>query len=179
MESSSMRIIFRRPRESDLPRLSEIYNHAKRETAATFDTEEKGPRYFEHFIPGDNLHRMLVAEVEGQVVAYGGTYAFSQRKAHSQFAEVMTYVHPDWQKSGVGTAMLDKIHSDTDGDGGFLRGLHTIIGLCNKENLHTQRVLDRLGYVCKGEMTEVAEKLGRRHSLLVYQRHVKAAKPNL
>jgi len=162
-----MEISYRKPHFEDLGRLAEIYNHAVRETAATFDTEEKAPDYFRSFIPGDNLSRMLVAEVDGEVVAYAGTYPFSQRKAYSQLAEMMVYVHPAWQRRRVGSALLDEIHKNN-----FLGGLHTILVLINKDNTYLHRVFEKLGYIYKGEMTDVALKFGRRHSLVIYQRQV-------
>ena len=147
--------------------MAEIYNYAVRETAATFDTEEKAPEYFRSFIPGGNLNRMLVAEVDGEVVAYAGTYPFSQRKAYSQLAELMLYVHPGWQRRGIGSALLGEIHKSD-----FLTGLHTVLALINSENVSLHRVLERLGYMYKGEITDVALKFGRRHSLVIYQRDV-------
>ena len=147
--------------------MAEIYNHAVRETAATFDTEEKAPDCFRSFIPGDNLNRMLVAEVGGEVVAYAGTYPFSQRAAYSQLAEMMVYVHPTWQRRGVDRVLLDEIHKNN-----FLHGLHTILVLINKDNMYQHRVFENLGHIYKGEMTDVALKFGRRHSLVIYQREV-------
>ena len=61
----TMALIFRRPHIQDLGRLAEIYNFAVRETAVTFDTDEKAPDHFRSFIPGDELNRMLVSEVNG------------------------------------------------------------------------------------------------------------------
>jgi L-amino acid N-acyltransferase YncA len=84
--------------------------------------EEKAPEYFKIFIPGDHLHRMLVAKIGGEVVAYTGAYPFSQRKAYSQLAEMMVYVHPAWQRMGFdsSSALLAEIHKDD-----FLAGLYT------------------------------------------------------
>lgn len=165
-----MKVSYRRPQIQDLSRLAEIYNHAVRETAATFDTEEKASDRFKSFIPGDNLNRMLVAEVGGEVVAYAGTYPFSQRKAYSQLAELTIYVHPAWQRRGIGSALLREIHK-----GDFFDGLHTVLVLINKDNTYLHQVFEKMGYSYKGEMTDVALKFGKRHSLVLYQRDTRAA----
>ena len=160
----AMKVSYRRPQVQDLSRVSEIYNHAVRETAATFDTEEKASDQFRSFVPGDNLNRMLVAEISGEVVAYAGTYPFLQRKAYSQLAELMLYVHPAWQRRGIGSALLGEIHK-----GDFLDGLHTVLVLINKDYTYLHQVFEKNGYSYKGEMTNVAFKFGKRHSLVLYQ----------
>ncbi|KAK0701441.1 acyl-CoA N-acyltransferase [Apiosordaria backusii] len=200
-----MAISFRAPRIEDLNDIAEIYNHAVRTTAATFDTEEKLPSYFSSFVPGDHLHRMRVAvDDRDRVVAYAGIYPFSQRQAYAQLAEMMVYVHPAWQRRGISRALLAELHRGGGGvagtggqngkeqaelessqgpgeglnvmistaNGGSLRGLHTVLALINSENVHMHRVMEELGYARKGELEDVATKFGRRHSLVVYQRHV-------
>ncbi|KAH8156036.1 hypothetical protein CIB48_g12212 [Xylaria polymorpha] len=158
-------VSYRKAQAKDLVQLAEIYNYAIRETAATFDTEEKTADYFQKFVPGDHLCRMLVAvAADNQVVGYAGTYPFSQRKAYSQLAEMMVYIHPQWQRRGVGRGLMDQLHKD-----GFLDGLFTLLALVNKESVHMHRMLADLGYDRKGEMTDVALKFGRRHSLVIYQ----------
>jgi L-amino acid N-acyltransferase YncA len=123
-----MEITYRKPHFEDLGRLAEIHNHAFREM---FDTAEKSPDYFRSFIPGDNLHHMLVAEIEGEVVAYAGTYPFLQRKAYSQLAEILVYVYPEWRRRRFGSALLGEIHKND-----FLGGLHTVLVLITKDNIY-------------------------------------------
>ena len=158
------RISYRPPQERDLEQVARIYNHAVRETAATFDTEEKKPEYFRTFVPGSNLYRMLLAEVDGQVVGYAGCYPFSQRSAYSEIGEIMLYVHPSWQRRGIGSALLKEVHQSKT-----LDGLYTTLALINKDIVHMHRVVAELGYSYKGEMTDVGLKFGRRHSLVIYQ----------
>lgn len=162
-----MEFAYRRPLAGDLGRLAEIYNYAVCETAAILDTEEKTPDEFRSYIPGDNLNRMLVTEVEGKLVAYAGTYPFSQRKTYSQLVELMIYVDPAWQRRGIGGSLLREIHK-TD----FFDGLHTVLVLINKDNVYLHRVFEKIGYSHKGELTEVAVKFGKRHSLIIYQKEI-------
>ena len=162
----TMEASYRRPHVQDLNRLAEIYNYAVRETAATFDTEEKTPDHFNSFIQRDNLDRMLVAEVNDELVAYAATCPFSQQKGYSQLAELVIYVHPDWQRRGVGRALLSEIHKND-----FFDGLHTVLVLINKDDTYLHRLFEKIGYCHKGEMTEVALKFGKRHSLIIYQKN--------
>lgn len=163
-----IKVSYRRPQAQDLARLTEIYNYAIRETAATLDTEEETPDHFKRWVPGDDLYRMLVAEVEDEVVAYAGTCPYFILKAYSQTAKVLVYVHPAWQRQGVGSALLHEIHN-----GEFLAGLHTVIVMINKNNTHSSRIFEKLGYTYKGEMTDVGIKFGKFHSLALYQKEVR------
>lgn len=82
---------------------------------------------------------------------------------------MMVYVHPAWQRMGVGSALLAEIHK-----GDFLAGLYTVLVLINTDNDYLHRVFEGLGYVGKSELTEVALKFDRRRSLVIYQKHVTA-----
>ena len=75
----------------------------------------------------------------------------------------MIYVHPAWQRRRVGSALLSEIHKND-----FLGGLYTVLVLINKDSIYMHQVFERLGYTYKGEMTDVALKFGRRHSLVIY-----------
>lgn len=163
-----IKVSYRRPQIQDLTILAKIYNDAACETAANLETEEKLPEYFQCWIPGDNLNRILVAEIGGALVAYAGTYPYSKQKAFSQLAQVMVYVHPKWQRRGIGSALLREIHR-----GDFLDGLHTVLVMINKEYPYISRIFEKIEYTYKGEMTDVAIKFSKRHSLALYQREIR------
>lgn len=162
-----VKVSYRRPQIQDFGRLTEIYNHAIRKTAATLETEEKPLDYFKSWVPGDNLNRMLVAEIDDEVVAYAGTYQFSKQRAFSQLAQIMVYVHFAWQRQGIGSGLLREIHN-----GDFLDGLQIVLAMVNKEYAYLSRIFEKIGYSYKGELTDVALKFGKRHSLALYQREI-------
>lgn len=164
-----IKVSYRRPQIQDLPQLARIYNDAiYGDTVVTMDTTERSPDEFKCWVPGDELNRMLVAEVEGEVVAYAGTYQYSDQSAFSEVAHVMVYVHPSWQELGIGSALLREIHS-----GDFLDGLHTVLAMFNKEYIYIALMFENVGYTHKGELTNVAVKFGTRHSLALYQREIR------
>ena len=167
-DKPSFNIIYRGIQAQDRPRLVQIYNHAVQHTTATFDLEEQSESFFDPWLPGDAQHRMLIAEVNGEIAAYAGCSAFKRRKAYDQCAETMIYVHPDWQGKGIGRALFQRMHQD-----GFFDGLHTLLSLSNKSNIGARKLFEEVGYVQKGEMADVGLKFGERHSVVVYQRDVK------
>ncbi|HSD09605.1 MAG TPA: GNAT family N-acetyltransferase [Candidatus Binatia bacterium] len=93
---------------SDLPRLTEIYNHYVRETAITFDvdeyTVEARRRWFEQHA-GTGRHQLVVAEVDGRVVGYAGTGTFRAKRAYDTSVEMTIYVAKDATGGGIGTAL--------------------------------------------------------------------------
>ena len=94
--------------QSDLPRLTEIYNHYVLNTAITFDIEpytiETRRRWFAQF-SATGRHRLLVAEIDGTVVAYAGTHQFRTKAAYDTSVEVTIYCAPDRTARGIGTAL--------------------------------------------------------------------------
>ena len=167
-----MEASYRRPHVKDLNRLAEIYNHAIRETAATLDTDEMTPDHFRSFTQGDKLYRMLVAEINDELVAFAATYPVFQRRTRSQLPELVIYVHPAWQRRGVGRAMLSEIHKND-----FFDGLHTVLVLFNKDAAYLHQLFEEIGYIYKGELTEAVSKHWKRHSLDIYQKHVSKTRP--
>lgn len=160
---------YRSPREEDFQQLADIYNHAVMHTATTFDTEPRAPEYFRAFTPGDHSHRMLVAEVDGVISGYVGVTPFKEKKAYAQTAEVMIYLHPEYRGQMLGDALMRELHS-----GGFLRGLHVVLALTNRDNGPARRLLERHGYVLNGELVDVGWKFERWHSVVIYQRTLDA-----
>jgi hypothetical protein len=79
---------------SDLPRLTEIYNHYVIHTPITFDlvphTVEGRIGWFEQFAPSGR-HRLLVAEENSIVVGYAGTTKFRNKAAYETSVETTIY----------------------------------------------------------------------------------------
>ena len=161
-----METSYRRPQVKDLNRLAEIYNSAVRETAVNFDTDQLTPDHFRSFTHGDNVDRMLVAEINDKLVAYAATYPLLQRRTYSQLTELVVYVHPAWQRRGVGRALLSEIHTIN-----FFDGLHTVLALIDKDAVYLHRLFEKIGYNYKGEMSEAILQFGKSHSLVIYQKH--------
>ena len=114
--------------EEDLPRLAQIYNHAVRETAATFDIDDQDTEHFRDFClhHGPQEQRALVCISGRNIAGYAGVYPFSQRRAYSQLAELCCYVSPEYQRQGIGRELMHRVHRS-----GFLVGFHTILSLMN------------------------------------------------
>jgi phosphinothricin acetyltransferase len=92
-------------RRSDLPILTEIYNHYIVNTAITFDLkpftlEERAIWFDEHADTG--RHRLLVGEEAGRVIGYASTGEFRNKRAYETTAETSIYCAPDVVGRGLG-----------------------------------------------------------------------------
>src|ERR1700757_4784098 len=93
---------------SDLPRLTEIYNHYVIHTPITFDlaphaVEARVP-WFEQFAT-TGRHRLLVAEENGVVVGYAGTTRFRNKAAYETSVETTVYCSHDALGRGIGSRL--------------------------------------------------------------------------
>ena len=141
----------------DLGDITEIYNHAILNTTATFDTEPKSwdeqKQWFDHHGPE---YAILVAELDGQVVAWASLSKWSDRCAYSETAEGSLYVKEGYRGHGIGKRLLRCLLEEGRG-----AGLHTIIGRVAGGNEVSLRLLRSSGFLPIGRMREVGRKFGR------------------
>jgi phosphinothricin acetyltransferase len=99
-------------RRSDLPDLTEIYNHCVINTAITFDiepftVEQRGKWFDEHADTG--RYRLLVAEERGRVIGFAGAGPFRNKRAYETTVETTIYCAPGATGRGIGTAMYREL----------------------------------------------------------------------
>lgn len=146
-----------RPGElSDLPALTDIYNHYVLHTPATFDIEpfavadRRG--WFSHYRT-DGPHRLLVALRDGELVGYATSSAFRAKPAYDTSIEVTVYLRPGVTGGGIGstlyTALFDLIRAQD------LHRAYAVIALPNDASVALHR---RFGFAEVGRTTEVGRK---------------------
>src|SRR5215470_12754490 len=100
-----MSLAIRPALRSDLPRLTEIYNHYVIHTPITFDLEpytvERRAVWFEQFAPAGR-HRLVVADEDGLVIGYAGTTQFRVKPAYDTTVETTIYCSQEAVGKGVG-----------------------------------------------------------------------------
>ncbi|MGZ4357941.1 MAG: N-acetyltransferase family protein [Gaiellaceae bacterium] len=99
----------------DWPAVREIYEQGIATRQATFETA--APSWDEwhatHFVD-----LRLVAEQDGEVIAWAALSPVSRRACYAGIAEESVYVAPDARGRGVGTALLGRLLADAD-EAGF------------------------------------------------------------
>jgi L-amino acid N-acyltransferase len=155
----------RAARESDLPEILDIYNHAVENTTATFDVEsrtlEAQQSWFEEHVPP---YPAIIWEEDGRVLGWASLGAYHSRCAYRFTSEASVYVAPDAQRKGIGEALLLEIIRL-----GAESGMHSVIGAITAENSASCALAEKVGFRKVGTMEEVGYKFGRWLDVAYYQ----------
>jgi phosphinothricin acetyltransferase len=144
---------------SDLPRLTEIYNHYITHTAVTFDVElytvEGRARWFGQFAE-DGRYRLMVAEENGEVVGYAGTTPFRPKAAYDVTVETTIYCAPTVTGKGVGARLYRALFTAIEGE-----DIRSIVAGFTLPNPGSARLHERFGFRTVGTFLENGRKFGR------------------
>jgi phosphinothricin acetyltransferase len=146
-------------RIDDLPALTTIYNHFVEHTHVTFDLEpftvDARRDWFSHY--GETgRHRLLVAEVDGDVVGYATSGRFRDKPAYAPSVETTVYCDPAAVGHGAGSALYAALFEAIDGED--VHRAYAGVALPNQASLALHR---RFGFVEIGTFHEVGRKFGK------------------
>ena len=142
---------------ADLDAINAIYNHYVITSTCTYQTEpstaEERAAWFAAHGP---KHPVTVAEVHGRVVAWGALNRFHPRDAYSRTVEDSVYIHHEFQRRGIGRAILADLMARAQS-----LGHHAVIGLISADQEGSVKLHLALGFVETGRLKEVGWKYGR------------------
>lgn len=162
-----MAVTIRIARPADLPAINTIYNHYVACSTCTYQVEpsteqERRQWYDAH----DEVHPITVAEVDGQIVAWGSLSRFHPRAAYDRTVEDSVYVHHQWHRKGIGRAILeDLIRRARE------LGHHTVIAIISADQIASVEIHRVLDFQEAGHLKEVGFKFGRWLDV-VYMQHM-------
>ncbi len=144
---------------TDLPRLTEIYNHYFVNTPVTFDIEpytvEQRTVWFSQF-GATGRYRLLVAEENGSVLGYAGTTRFRPKAAYETTVETTIYCAQEAVGKGIGSllysALFEAIKSED---------IRRIVAGYTLPNPASAALHERFGFKKVGVFTENGRKFGR------------------
>jgi phosphinothricin acetyltransferase len=144
---------------SDLPRLTEIYNHYVIHTPITFDlvphTVEGRVAWFEQFAT-TGRHRLLVAEENAVVLGYAGTTRFRNKAAYETSVETTVYCSHDTLGKGIGSRLYAALFEALAGE-----DIHRIVAGYTLPNAATLALHERFGFKPVAVFSEVGRKFNR------------------
>lgn len=161
-------ILIRAAERSDLPRLTEIYNHYVIHTPVTFDVEpwsvERRISWFDQFAD-TGRYRLLVAEQNGCVAGYAGTTRFRPKAAYDTTVETTIYCAPGATGKGIGAKLYAALFASL-----AVEDVHRIVAGYVPPNPASAKLHERFGFRPVGMFSENGYKLGRYWDVLWVER---------
>lgn len=153
---------------SDLPALTDLYNHYIVHTPITFDLEPYGPDgrrawFDQHAHPGP--YRLLVAEEHGQILGYASSSRWRPKAAYDRTVETSVYCRHDATGRGVGTRLYEALF-----DALSQEPVHRAVAGMTLPNDASRALHERFGFVHVGNFTEVSYKFGRYWDVAWFER---------
>lgn len=171
MPTAALSFAIRTAEPRDLPGIFDIYDHEVRHGVATFDTECKTEAQREEWLRKHtpDRHPVIVA-VEPhseRVLGWASLSPWSERCAYARAAEVSVYVHHEFQRRGIGKALMKElIHR------AHHCGLGVLLARIVAGNPASVRLHEEFGFSTVGVMRRVGEKFDRILDVHLLDRHL-------
>ena len=144
---------------TDIPRLTEIYNHYVVHTPVTFDLEPypvgRRLEWFAQFAE-TGRHRLLVAEENGIVTGYAGSMRWRPKAAYDTTVETTIYAAPEAVGKGLGRKLYAALFETLAGE-----NVHRLVGGFTLPNAGSQKLHEYFGFRTVGVFSEVGYKFGK------------------
>lgn len=151
---------------TDLPAITEIYNDAVLHTTATFDTEIKTlDNRTQWFHLHDNMHPILIAEINNEVAGWASLSKWSERPAYDTTAEESVYISKEYRNKGTGKMLLQSIV-----EAGRQTGKMNLIARITTDNESSIYIHRWCGFEEVGVLKKVGIKFGRLLDVLIMQK---------
>ena len=153
--------------DTDLPALTDIYNHYVVHTPITFDVrpfqpEERRQWFAEHT---GGRQRLIVAEENGHLVGYASTSRFRPKPAYDTTVESSVYCRADVLGRGIGTLLYRRLFEAIAGED--IRQIVAGVALPNPASIALH---ERVGFRSVGVFSSVGRKFDRYWDVAWFER---------
>src|SRR6476659_4312492 len=135
-KSSGTGMVVRTANLDDAAAIARIYNEGIEDRVATFETRKRTEEDERAWL--DGVHPCVVVELEGDVIAFGATFAYRPRDCYAGIAEASLYVSRSARGHGVGRRAMNAL-IEAAAQAGFWKLVSRIFvendasrGLCRK-----------------------------------------------
>lgn len=157
-------MIIRHARETDLPKIVEIYNAAVPSRMATADLEpvsvESRIAWFQRRT--FSQRPLWVIDIEGIIAGWLSFQSFYGRPAYQHTAEISIYISPNFQKRGLGKKLLEKAIYESPS-----LGLKTLLSLIFAHNHPSLKLFKNFGFENWGYLPKIADLAGVERDLII------------
>lgn len=151
----------------DLAVINSIYNHYVLTSTATYQTvPETAESRLAWYRDRDLVrHPVMIVELADHPVAWGSLSPFGKREAFAGTVENSIYIHPDFQRRGLGSLLLrDQLQQAA------AAGHHAILAAISGEQSGSLALHTIHGFTETGRLREVGWKFGQWLDLVYLQR---------
>jgi phosphinothricin acetyltransferase len=143
--------------DGDLATINAIYNHYVLCSTCTYQvTPESDEARLNWFRQRTEVHPVTVAEIDREVVGWASLNRYHPREAYARTVENSIYVRHDWQRRGIGRALLDDL---------IVRarqlGHHTILAGISSEQTASVALHEAFGFQHAAHFRELGFKHGQ------------------
>ena len=151
--------------ESDLAAINAIYNHYVLHSTCTYQvTPETDEARLVWFRGHGEVHPVTVAEIDGEVVGWASLNRYHPREAYARTVENSVYIRHDWQRRGIGRALLaDHIERARE------LGHHTILAGISAEQSASIALHEAFGFQKAAHLRELGWKQGHWLDVILMQ----------
>ena len=159
------KIVIREVMDSDINRITDIYNHYITETTATFEETPVSENEMDIRIKSISAkYPVLVATLNNSVVGYAYAHQWKEKSAYSSTLETTIYLSPHIQAQGIGTRLMNELISRCK-----KIGIHTLIACITAENADSCAFHHKFGFKPVSHFKEVGLKFNRHLDIIDYQ----------
>ena len=163
-------MLIRIAEKRDLKNLLEIYNDEVEHGIATFDLNPKSMVEWGKWFAAHNVenHPLIVAETENKAVGYASLSSYREKEAYRTTVELSLYVHKDYRRRGIATALMESILDMAKKDD----TIHTVVSVITAENDTSIALHEKFGFTPCGVIHDVGIKFGRYLSIANFELRV-------
>jgi len=163
-------LLIRTAGAADVQALTDIYNHYIRTSPATFDiapvTLESRLEWLSHYSQA-GPHRLLVAELDAQVIGYASSSRLAARAAYATSVETSIYLRPEACGQGLGRRLYAALFASLAGE-----DVHRAFAQVTLPNPASIALHQQFGFRAIGIQDEVGHKFGRFWSVQLLQKNL-------
>ncbi|MDQ2918376.1 MAG: N-acetyltransferase family protein [Verrucomicrobiota bacterium] len=154
---SSVNFSRRLATKNDAPAITELLNHYVENSTATFITEPQTVAdRMAWFEQRSEKHPAVAVESDGKLIGWGALSPHNLRGGYRHSADVSVYLHPDFQRRGIGRALLSDLIERAR-----TIGYHVLVAGCCAESASSIALHESLGFVRIGTFREIGRKFDR------------------
>jgi len=150
----------------DIPRITEIYNHAVLHSTVTAEWEPNtADQRLEWFEKRERAgYPTLVTRDNGVVSGWASLSPYNPRRGYQYTAEDSVYIAPEAQGQGLGTLLLNEIIAIARE-----KQFHLLFAGMDSENIGSIKLHEKFGFVKAGHYHEMVFKFGRWLDVVHYE----------